>query len=65
MAKDLPEGARIVSTVHDELIVECPEESAEDCLRVVKDNMTKAMAALFREVPVEVEAGICQTWNEK
>ncbi len=65
VAVGLPEGARIVSTVHDELIVECPEESADQCLALVRGNMVSQMALLFPEVPVEVEARICTTWAEK
>ncbi len=65
VARQLPEGAWIVSTVHDELIVECPEESADECLAVVRDNMVSQMALLFPEVPVEVEANVCTTWGEK
>ena len=61
----LPESARIVSTVHDEVVVECPEESADQCREIITTAMVEAMAALFPEVPVEVEANICTTWAEK
>ncbi|MBN8459393.1 MAG: bifunctional DNA primase/polymerase [Verrucomicrobia bacterium] len=61
----LPEGAMIVSTVHDELVVECPEESAEPCRQLVMTAMVSAMSALFPEVPVGVEANVCTTWAEK
>ena len=65
VARKLPQGAVIVSTVHDELIVECPEQSAEECLAVVRENMVSQMSTLFPEVPVEVEAAVCTTWGEK
>jgi DNA polymerase-1 len=61
----LPKSARIVSTVHDEVVVECREESAEECREIITTAMVEAMAALFPEVPVEVEANICTTWAEK
>jgi len=61
----LPKTARIVSTVHDEVVVECHEESAEHCREIITTAMVEAMAALFPEVPVEVEANICTTWAEK
>jgi DNA polymerase-1 len=65
VASRLPEGAMLVSTVHDELIVECPEASALECREVVTGAMVEAMAALFPEVPVEVEASICTSWAGK
>ena len=61
----LPEGAFIVSTVHDELIVECPEQDAEAVRKIVVDSMTLAMDVFFRQVPVEVELRICKNWGEK
>ncbi len=64
-ARALPDDAVIVSTVHDELIVECAEESADRCLALVRETMASQMSTLFPEVPVEVEANICTTWGEK
>jgi DNA polymerase-1 len=61
----LPKSARIVSTVHDEVVVECHEGTAEQCREIITTAMVEAMAALFPEVPVEVEANICTTWAEK
>jgi DNA polymerase-1 len=61
----LPKSARIVSTVHDEVVVECHEDTAEQCREIITTAMVEAMAALFPEVPVEVEANICTTWAEK
>jgi len=61
----LPQTARIVSTVHDEVVVECHESCADQCRDIITTAMVEAMAALFPEVPVEVEANICTTWAEK
>ena len=61
----LPKSARIVSTVHDEVVVECHEDTAEQCREIITTAMVEAMAALFPEVPVEVEANICTTWADK
>jgi DNA polymerase-1 len=61
----LPESARIVSTVHDEVVVECLEDSADPCREIITTAMVEAMSALFPEVPVEVEANVCTTWAEK
>ena len=61
----LPKSARIVSTVHDEVVVECHEDTAEQCREIITTAMVEAMATLFPEVPVEVEANICTTWAEK
>ena len=61
----LPQNARIVSTVHDEVVVECHEDTADQCREIITTAMVEAMADLFPEVPVEVEANICTTWAEK
>ena len=61
----LPKSARIVSTVHDEVVVECPEQFADDCREIITTAMVEAMTALFPEVPIEVEGNVCTTWAEK
>jgi len=65
IAHRLPDTAGIVSTVHDEVLVECPHEMAEQCREIVITAMVEAMSAIFPEVPIEVEAHICGTWAEK
>lgn len=65
LAERLPKGSRILSTVHDEVIVEVPEAEAEDVLQLVIETMREAMAGIFPEVPIEVEGGICHHWGEK
>jgi DNA polymerase I-like protein with 3'-5' exonuclease and polymerase domains len=47
------------------VVVECHEGTAEQCREIITTAMVEAMAALFPEVPVEVEANICTTWAEK
>ena len=65
LASALPPSARIVSTVHDEIIVEAPESEGESVRQTVEAVMIEAMAALFPQVPVEVEASVCASWGEK
>ena len=61
----LPATAALVLTVHDELVVECDAADAQRVRSILVESMTAAMAALFPEVPVEVEASVCTTWAEK
>ncbi|MEE4210806.1 MAG: DNA polymerase [Parvularcula sp.] len=62
LASRLPEDAWIVSTVHDELIVDCPAEQADAVAREMEASMKAAMSELYPEVPVEVEANIGENW---
>jgi DNA polymerase-1 len=65
IAQLLPPEARLISTVHDEVLVEAPEAMANEVLNLVQTTMIEAMAALFPQVPIEVEAGSCSNWGEK
>ena len=47
------------------MIVETPEADAESVRELVAETMREAMASLFPEVPIEVEAGTCNHWGEK
>jgi DNA polymerase-1 len=63
LSKVLPGRAQIVSTVHDELIVEAPVEQADAVKTIVEDEMIRAMEQLYPTVPIEVEAKIRETWS--
>ena len=44
----------------------CPRDPASSPTDLAAESsVVEAMAALFPEVPVEVEANICTTWAEK
>jgi DNA polymerase I-like protein with 3'-5' exonuclease and polymerase domains len=59
----LPEGAHIVATIHDEIVVECEEAQAPDVLAMTKTTMIEGMAEIAKDCPVEVEGGIGKTWG--
>ncbi len=59
--RDEQPGARLLLTVHDELVLEVPEEQAEAVAQIVKAEMA-GVADL--KVPLEVEAGWGVSWYE-
>ena len=62
--KRLPSfGARIVLTVHDELVVECPREHALAVLALVEQMMIEGMSEYVPDVPIVVEADIRTSWS--
>jgi DNA polymerase-1 len=65
LSGQLPPGAGIVSTVHDELVVEAPLKSVEAVKKLLEDVMIESAASLYPDVPFEVEAHICEDWSEK
>jgi DNA polymerase I-like protein with 3'-5' exonuclease and polymerase domains len=61
----LPDGVCIISTIHDELVVEAPLERAEPVKKLMEDAMIESAVSLYPTVPFEVEAHICEDWSEK
>src|SRR5262249_28109031 len=59
---DVP-GAFPVLAVHDEIVVECDEASADTVAAWLKRAMLEAMAPLVTPVPVEVEVKAGSTWG--
>ena len=60
LAKEYPQ-AKLLLQVHDELIVECPEEIAPEVAKLVSREM-EGIAAL--KVPLTAEAKIGKSWYE-
>ncbi len=54
-------GAQLLLQVHDELVVETPEEVAEAAAARMVETME---SALELEVPLKVDVGIGRNWSE-
>jgi DNA polymerase-1 len=54
--------ARVVNVVHDEVVVECPEEGAAEFARVVEEAMCAAGEEYVKAVPVKVESAVTDEW---
>ena len=62
--KDLKDmGWKLLLQIHDELILEGPEDSAKEALAIVKDIMRNPLEQKLR-VELEVDAKIGNTWYE-
>ena len=54
-------SARLVLQVHDELIVECPEQEAETVMQLITEEMTSAAQL---KVPLVADAHMGRSWYE-
>ncbi|WP_395750112.1 DNA polymerase [Prosthecobacter sp.] len=62
---ELPQDCYLVSCIHDEILVEAPEERAQEIKTMVEQIMVAEMHSLFPDVPIEVEAKVFETWGDK
>ena len=53
--------ARMILTVHDELLFEAPKEAADETVAVVRERME---AAVKLKVPLTVDVGVAENWKE-
>ncbi|MBL8187164.1 MAG: hypothetical protein JNK38_04110, partial [Acidobacteria bacterium] len=58
-------NAQIVNAIHDELVVECDVNIAEQVKDIVQFEMIAAAKEFLPRVPVEVEAVISDAWLKK
>ena len=59
--RDRPNPARMILTVHDELLFEVPKDRAEETAELVRDKMQSAAALT---VPLTVDVGIGENWKD-
>ena len=50
--RHLPQGVHIVLIVHDEIVLECPDEHVEDTTQILKDAMMRACREYLKVVDV-------------
>ena len=64
LIEGLPSGWLLVAAVHDELVLEVPEEQAEDAAAFLADVMTEGMSRLINKVPIQVDVRLSPYWNK-
>jgi DNA polymerase-1 len=52
---------KMILTVHDELLFECPEQEAEEAAHVVRERMEQAVTL---KAPLTVDIGIAENWKD-
>ncbi|MFN0108190.1 MAG: DNA polymerase [Blastocatellia bacterium] len=57
--------ARIVNSIHDELVIECDAAIGDQIKEIVRFEMVAAAKEFLPRVPVEVEAVISDAWLKK
>lgn len=54
--------AKLINQVHDELVVECPQQVSEQVAKIVQDCMIEAGKVFCKKVPMVVEPNIQTYW---
>ncbi|MDC0740919.1 DNA polymerase [Polyangium mundeleinium] len=57
-------GAQMILAVHDELLVEAPEEHAEEVKVLMRDSMIAGMKKYVPSVPIVVEPKVMSRWEK-
>jgi len=57
-----PLGAKLILTVHDEILVSCPIKNAMEAKKIIESEMVKAGKDL--SVLIEVDCKFGRTWAE-
>lgn len=57
--------ARIVNSIHDELVIECRESIADQIKEIVTGKMIEGAKEFLPRVPVTVDAAIADSWVKK
>ena len=60
----LPKSAKLVSMIHDEVLVEIPSDlDSDELLNLVRQCLVDGMRSVLPNVPIEVKPDLCKTWN--
>jgi P4 family phage/plasmid primase-like protien len=62
LIKELPMKWKLVNVIHDEIVLEVPEEDVTEASELLKMCMVEGMKRLVRNVPIEVEVSANERW---
>jgi DNA polymerase-1 len=57
--------AKIINLVHDEIVIECHQDTVNQVMDIVKSDMVRAGEAFIKSVPVEVDVTVDNMWRKK
>jgi len=57
-------GAKIIGTVHDEILLECSAARAEEVAKILKETMEAAGRVYLKKVPVISDPEVGKSWAE-
>ena len=60
----LPPEAKMILTVHDELVVSCPESISAEVANLMREAMTGEGIQRLIRVPLKVDIHVCDKWSE-
>ena len=58
-------GAKIIGTIHDEILLEVPEATTDQAARILEETMIKAGEDFLKSVPIQVDVSIGDSWDAK
>jgi DNA polymerase-1 len=56
--------ARLINSIHDEFVIECAEDRAEEVSEKTRAAMVRAGEDVLEKVPVEVEVEVSREWRK-
>ena len=59
----IPEEVKMIASVHDELVLEAPEEQAQEVATQLLDIMRRVGSDLLSPVPVDAEVEVLDSWG--
>lgn len=57
----LPEYAKMILQVHDEIVIELPKDKVDEVSKIVKDTMENAVSL---DVPLKVDINVSERWTK-
>jgi len=54
----------IIGVIHDEILLESPDETADEAAEILKSTMEAAGNSILKSVPCEAEVSIAQNWAD-
>jgi DNA polymerase-1 len=56
---------KLVGTVHDEILLEAPDNQANQAAEILRTTMIEAGSVFLKIIPIEIEVSIADSWAEK
>lgn len=60
----IPPNLKLIAAIHDEIVIQVPEQDAEEAQKLLLEVMREGMQALIRSIPICIDIKISDHWTK-
>ena len=62
LVEKMKDSWRLVAVIHDEILLEVPEDEAEEAKKILESCMVEGIKTIVKDIPIIVDSSVSNNW---